>query len=156
MRLFDLDYGEMLRPAFKILISRGWGQCTNETGEPLLVYGPKHLRDRSIFDNSPYVLPPGSTTPDRWDCDGVFVPSDRMLKRWRHSQAGPLAVKFWDYRRFTVRRSGDVYSARWHNGVFEPSQVNWAIPNLSLAEIHQRLQVETHEPERAPGRQRNS
>jgi hypothetical protein len=103
------------------------------------VYGPKHVNDRSIFDNSPYVLPPGSTTPDRRDCDGFFVPSDRTFARWLRSQAGPLAVKFWDYRRFTVRRAGDAYSARWHDGVLQPSQVNWAIPNLSLAEIDGRL-----------------
>lgn len=139
MRLFELDYGEMLRPPFRILPSRGWGRCINETGEILLVYGPKHPRDQSIFDNSPYVLPPGSTTPDHWDCDGFFVPADRMFKGWWRNQAGPIAVKFWDFRRFTVCRDTEIYVCPWHNGVFEPSQINWAIPNLSIAEIGQRI-----------------
>jgi hypothetical protein len=141
MLLFDLDYGEMLRPPFRILPSRGWGQCTNETDELLLVYGPKHVSDGSVFDNSPYILLPGKTTPERWDCDGFFVPSDRMFRRWRRNQTGPVAVKFWNFRRFTVRRASNTYICSWHNGVFEPSQINWAIPNLSLVEIHRRLHI---------------
>ena len=139
MELFVLDYGEMLRPPFRILPDRGWGQCTNETGEILLVYGPKHPQDRSIFDNSPYVLPPGDTTPERWDCDGFFVPSDRTLKRRGRLQSGQLAVKFWNFRHFTVRCEAHTYACSWHNGVLEPSQINWAIPNISFVELHRRL-----------------
>jgi len=43
------------------------------------VYGPKHPDERSIFDTPPYILPPGATTPDRWDCDGLFLPADRTI-----------------------------------------------------------------------------
>jgi hypothetical protein len=81
MKLFDLDYGDLIRPGFRILPSRGWGQCTNHTGDYLIVYGPKHPSERSIFDTSPYVLPPDATTPDGWDCDGFLVPSDRLIRR---------------------------------------------------------------------------
>jgi hypothetical protein len=59
MTLFELDYDELIRPSFEIVRDRVWGQCTNASGEPLLVYGPKHERDQSIFDTSPYVLHPG-------------------------------------------------------------------------------------------------
>jgi hypothetical protein len=72
MLLFDLDYGDLTRPPFRILRGRGWGQCTNQTEEYLIVYGAKYERERSIFDTSPYVLPPGATTPDAWDCEGSF------------------------------------------------------------------------------------
>lgn len=80
MILFNLDYGDLIRPNFRIVKGLGWGQCTNNTGELLVVYGPKHPRERSIFDNSPYVLKPGRTTPDSWDCDGYFVPCDRAAR----------------------------------------------------------------------------
>jgi hypothetical protein len=80
MLLFDLDYGDLIRPPFRILRARGWGQCTNHTEEHLIVYGPKHDRERSIFDTSPYVLPPGATTPDSWDCEASFFrPTERFI-----------------------------------------------------------------------------
>ena len=140
MLLFKLDYGDLLRPPFRILRGRGWGQCTNQTQEHLIVYGPKHEREPSIFDTSPYVLPPGVTTPDEWDCEGFLVPSDRMLQCWRSRRQGPLAVKFWNFRRFWVKSlDAGTYRCSWNNGVFEPSQINWAIPNFLYRDIMARL-----------------
>jgi hypothetical protein len=141
MVVFPLEYGDLLRPPYRILPSRGWGQCTNLTDEWLIVYGPKHVDERSIFDTSPYVLPPGRTTPDGWDCDGFFVPSDRSLRSFRASRNGPLAVKFWNFRRFCVWTAGraTTYRCPWANGIFEPSQINWAIPNLSYSEVASRI-----------------
>jgi hypothetical protein len=142
MLLFDLDYGDLIRPPFRILRGRGWGECTNQTAERLIVYGPKHDREPSIFDTSPYVLPPGATTPDRWDCEGFLVPSDRMVQWWRGRRHGPLAIKFWNFRHFRVKGHGaDTYHCSWNNGVFEPSQINWAIPNFSYQEIVGRLKA---------------
>ncbi|MGD1096663.1 MAG: hypothetical protein ABSB35_32295 [Bryobacteraceae bacterium] len=140
MTLLELDYGDLLRPEFRILPSRGWGQCTNLTKECLMVFGPKHKNDCSIFDTSPYVLPPGLTTPDRWDCDGFFLPADRHLRWWRASRHGPLALKFWNFRRFSVWDAGEaIYRCSWPNGVFEPSQINWAIPNFAYRDILIRI-----------------
>jgi hypothetical protein len=108
----------------------------------LIVYSPKHGRERSIFDTSPYVLLPGATTPDAWDCKGFLVPTDRTLQRWRKRRRGPLAVKFWNFRRFWVKRvDTDTYRCPWDNGIFEPSQINWAIPNFSYQDIVGRLRV---------------
>ncbi len=140
MVLLDLDYGDLIRPTFEILPSRGWGQCTNRTGEYLIVYGPKHPKEPSIFDTSPYVLPDEATTPDGWDCDGFLVPRDRRVRRRRHLRGGPLAVKFWNYRHFSAWSiEAGIYGCSWDNGVFEPSQINWAIPNFSYEDIASRL-----------------
>ena len=115
-------------------------QCTNETDEYLVVYGPKHRDEPSIFDTSPYVLPPSKTTPDAWDCEGFLVPSDRLLRRREKLKSGPLAVKFWDFRRFWVKKvANDTYRCSWDNGVFEPSQINWAIPNFPYQTILGRV-----------------
>jgi hypothetical protein len=140
MRPFPLDYGELIRPVFKIVPDSGWAQGTNETDDILIVYGPKHPDETSIFDTTPYVLPPGATTPDRWDCKGFYVPADRRLFCWRRFNAGPLAVKFWNYRRFRVRAQDTyTYAGSWHNGAFQPSQINWAIPNLTYHDIRERI-----------------
>lgn len=140
MVLFSLDYGDLIRPDFRILPSRGWSQCTNRSPEYPIVYGPKHPQARSIFDFSPYVLPPETTTPDGWDCDGFLVPLDRLIRRRRRLRLGPLALKCWNYRRFSVWSiNAQTYGCSWDNGVFQPSQINWAIPNFSYADIANRL-----------------
>ena len=142
MVLFRLNYGDLIRPPFRILPSRGWGQCTNKTNDCLIVYGPKHEEEKSIFDTSPYVLKPGETTPDHWDCDGFLVPSDRVIRRRRNSRHGPLAIKFWNFRRFAVWNTDPgAYACSWSNGVFEPSEINWAIPNFTYEEICRRLEI---------------
>jgi len=51
-----------------------------------------------------------------------------------------MAVKFWNRRRFSVwLATPGTYQSSWDNGVFEPGQINWAIPNLPYAEILSRL-----------------
>jgi hypothetical protein len=53
-----------------------------------------------------------------------------------------LAIKFWNYRHFWVRSpDAGTYRCPWNNGVFEPSQINWAIPNFAYQEIVGRLKL---------------
>jgi hypothetical protein len=146
MLLFNLDYGDLIRPPFRILRGRGWGQCTNETEEYLIVYGLKHEREPSVFDTSPYVLPPGTTTPDGWDCEGFFLPSDRVLRRWRTIWRGPGAVKFWNFRHFRVESQDGDYRCPCDDGIYEPSQINWAIPNFSYQDMLGRLRFSGEGP----------
>lgn len=104
------------------------------------MYGPKHPSEHSIFDTSPDSLPPDRITRDGWDCDGFLVPLDRLIRRRRRSRLGPLALKFWNYRRFSVWSiNAQTYGCSWDNGAFQPSQINWAIPNFSYADIASRL-----------------
>jgi hypothetical protein len=143
MQVFKLNYGDLIRPPYRILGSRGWGQGTNLTEEFLVVYGPKHQNDPSICDTTPYVLAPRAVTPDDWDCDGFFLPADRILRIHRKSLHGPRAIKFWNFRRFSVSADGTGYRCSRPNGTFEPSKINWAIPNFTYAEVLQRIQLRT-------------
>ncbi|MDF5724287.1 MAG: hypothetical protein PUP91_28245 [Rhizonema sp. PD37] len=52
------------------------GQCRNETETGILVYGKKHKKSLSIYDNALYLLASGQETDDEWDCDGVYLPGD--------------------------------------------------------------------------------
>ena len=73
---------------------------------------------------------------------GFLVPSDRMLQRWWSRRRGPLAVKFCDFRHFWVKRTdANIYRCPWNNGVYEPSQINWAIPNFTYKDIMGRLRT---------------
>ena len=143
MVLLQLDYGDLTRPSFTLRRERWWSQATNHTPEILIVYGPKHETDRSVFDTSPYVLKPGCTTPDAWDCKGFFVPADRRIQPpWGRSRPGPVAAKYWDFRSFSVQLHGETtYACPWTNGIYQPSQINWALPNLLYDEIVVRVRA---------------
>ena len=62
----------------KYLLETGenWGQCRNETGTAILVYGQKRKKSQSTYDNVLYLLASGQETDDEWDCDGVYLPGD--------------------------------------------------------------------------------
>ena len=51
-----------------------WAQCRNETGRTLAIYGP--ASEDSDSDTDLYFLADGQTTPEGWDCKGVYLPSD--------------------------------------------------------------------------------
>jgi hypothetical protein len=141
MLLVEFDYGDFLRAEFIINPERSWSQCTNATKELLIVYGPKHEKDRSIFDVSPYFLLPGFTTPRKWDCNGFFVPADRSAVQRFSTRAGPLAIKYWDFRRFTVSMvSTGGYRCLYNNGAFPPAGINWPIPNLPYSALNRLYQ----------------
>jgi hypothetical protein len=86
-----------------------------------------------------YFLPPGRTTPDNWDCDGFYVPNDRVARQRFSKKNGPLAIKYWDLRHFTVIKSApDEYKCYDNNGAFRQGEINWAVPNLSYSEVVRR------------------
>lgn len=121
------------------------GQCTNNTGEAIAVYGPKHPSDTSRFETSLYRLPAGRTTPNGWDCDGFFVPNDRVASQAASNVQGPCAIKYFSVFSWTVTKDGDKYNCPLNQGLFRPSQVCcpsnyptcvcWPIPNVPQSRI---------------------
>ncbi len=119
-----------------------WGQCTNAYGSNILVYGPKG-DDGLNYDNSIYILPNGQTTPSDWDCDGFYLPTNREYWPPNAIHYGQKAVKFSNWRDFTVHNSESHYYASdtergwaYDDGVFGPGQINWWIPDLSQETIN--------------------
>lgn len=110
------------------------GELTNLTGEILLVYGPK--RTGEVFDNSLYALPPGHRTPKGWDCDGFFVPNDRIADQALSSRLGPVAVKYRDYRSPVIEMpSPGKYRCPLNEGIYASGELNWRIQNFNYSEI---------------------
>jgi Putative amidase domain len=116
----------------KYLSALSYGQLSNQTGETLLVYGPKI---GGTFDNSLFYLPTGRKTPNGWDCDGFLVPNDRFADQLTSTNQGPLAVKYLDFRTPIIERLGVNYECSLNNGLFRSGQIHWEIPNLAYSAV---------------------
>jgi hypothetical protein len=139
------------------------GKCTNSTKETITVYGGKHPNQPAPYSESRFVLKPGASTPDGWDCDGFFVPKDRTLhQRIGSNPRGPLAVKFIGAQGdFVVTQNDDQYRTDkpdfWTyspedsdcaNAVLiedapiigdipNPRKVCWPIPDIAQSQVEQ-------------------
>jgi hypothetical protein len=120
----------------RVWTQRGWAQCRNETGEPLFVYGARDDDDRSTFDTSLYLLPPGLFTPERWDCKGILIPQGKRGRQLLSTIDGPAALKYLDFRRFTITlKNAGTYRCAFNNGVFRAGVVNWPVPLISYGDL---------------------
>lgn len=132
-----------------------WGQCRNETGKTLAVYGSKPDFDDDdddytynyTYDNALYFLAAGQTTKNKWDCDGVYLPSDFTAtdlspNRQGKELGGPVAVKIADGTQLVVQTNPQTAAVELNvprTKVFKAGEVNWFIPNVSQAVIDTRV-----------------
>ncbi|NQE33604.1 hypothetical protein E5S67_01323 [Microcoleus sp. IPMA8] len=126
-----------------------WGQCRNETGKTLAVYGPKGKKAAdSSYDNALYFLADGQTTEHKWDCDGIFLPSDvnatdlRTTDQPSEELTGGLAVKIVDGTQFVARANPDTGAVEFNvptAKVFQPGDANWFVPDVTQAYIDSQL-----------------
>ncbi|PSB41638.1 hypothetical protein C7B80_30075 [Cyanosarcina cf. burmensis CCALA 770] len=132
--------------------------CSNSTGEVILVYGDKSPQSPQDKDNALYRLPPGRKTPPGWDCDGVYVPNDRIAGQTTLPDIqGPVAIKTGlgvvDIS-YEITREGNRYILPPNQGAFKPSdygcptqypiRVCWDIPNITQSQFNSFLEVPGH------------
>ncbi len=112
-----------------------YGRCSNLTNAELAVYGPKTVAGPT--PNVLYRLASRRMTPRYWDCDGVFIPTDRTGTSPRTASIpGRRAVKYVDVQHFQVRASGMVYQLPFEAAIFdETNTVNWSVPDLNAAGV---------------------
>jgi hypothetical protein len=133
------------------------GTCVNATGEVIAVYGPNSAATPQDRDNALYRLPPGRKTPPAFDCDGLYVPNDRIAGQLLFPDIhGPVAIKYVDVLTFRIEKEGDRYKLPANQGAFKPDEVCcpshfprcvcWNIPNLSHAQISSFPEVPGHVP----------
>lgn len=133
------------------------GTAINNTGENIAVYGPKSAATPQDMDNALYLLPPGRQTPDGWDCDGVYVPKDRIADQLLGPDIpGPVAVKYVGILTFKIERVGNKYKLPANQGAFRPSEVCcpsnfptcvcWPIPSITQSEVSLFPPVPGHAP----------
>lgn len=123
---------------------KSWGQCRNDTGRTLAIYGPKRKKSPSSYENALYFLAPGQTTEHKWDCDGVYLPTDVKAKdlsagdRPVQEVTGAIAVKIVDGTQLVATANPDTAAVEFNvptAKVFQPGDVNWFIPDVTQAYI---------------------
>ena len=122
-----------------------WGQCRNETGKTLAVYGQKRKKAASSsYDNALYFLADGQTTEHKWDCDGIYLASDikatdlRTTDQPSEELTGGLAVKIVDGTQVVARANPATGAVEFNvptAKVFQPGDANWFVPDVTQAYI---------------------
>lgn len=123
-----------------------WGQCRNETGKILAVYGPKpDVEDDDYnysYNNGLYFLADAQTTKKKWDCNGVYLPSDAKTTVNSQEVGGPIAIKILDGSQLVVKTNPDTSVLEFSippTQVFKTGEINWFIPNVSQSAIDTRV-----------------
>lgn len=116
-----------------------WGQCRNETGKTLAVYGPKRKKAKSSYDNVLYFLADGQTTQENWDCDGVYLPRDVKVKSLGNREPGQdltdaVAIKIVDGTQLVIKANPETDALEFNlptAKVYKAGEINWFIPDVS-------------------------
>ncbi len=147
-----------------------WGQCSNETGKTLGVYGQRPNSDDDDdddedypYENALYFLADGQTTKNKWDCDGVYLPSDAKVpslsnvdlaptsaakstssstKKQPQELNGAVAIKIVDGTKLVVKtnaQTGGVEFSIPPAKVFKAGEAKWFIPNVTQTTIEARV-----------------
>lgn len=129
-----------------------WGQCQNATGKTLAIYGPKPKFDDDDYEedypyaNGLYFLADGQTTKKKWDCQGVYLPTDAQTTISSNGQneelAGPAAIKVADGTQLIVTTNADTGAIEFSippTQTLKAGAANWFIPNVSQAVIDTRV-----------------
>ena len=114
-----------------------WLYCRvhNGSNQPLFVYGPRHPFDETTLPTSLFILPAGSSTPKRWDCKGILIPSYRTVVQGSSVINGPVALKYRDMRRIRVAALNGQYRCPLGDGVLEPGQIDFIVPMEPYEEL---------------------
>jgi hypothetical protein len=137
---------------YALEMGTNWGQCRNETGKTIAVYGPKpDLDDDDDFnyqyENALYFLANGQTTKNKWDCNGVYLPSGvRTAALNSEGQVqeldAPVAIKILDGTELVISTNQDNDAVEFSvppTQVLKAGEANWFIPNVTQAAIDTRV-----------------
>lgn len=122
--------------------SESYGECLNQTGKPIAVYGPNVKKSTSTFDNTLYLLPAGEATDDDWSCQGVYLPNDMKVAGLNLAGAG--AAKLLTGSQLVITENPDTGAIEFNlppAQVFKAGEVNWDIPDVAEAEISRQLPI---------------
>ncbi|BAY18017.1 hypothetical protein NIES21_38600 [Anabaenopsis circularis NIES-21] len=125
-----------------------WGQCTNQTGKTIAIYGPEPNLDDDEYSKGAalYFLADGATTQDRWNCKGIYLPADVnavALNPDRPGQefVGDVVLKVPNGTNLVLKTNADTGAIEFNQvgaTILPASDVNWFIPKVSqtIVEAH--------------------
>lgn len=117
-----------------------WGQCRNETDKTIAVYGPSSEKSKSASNSELYFLASGESTPEGWDCNGLYLPSGIQVAGIDVTQ--PLAYKVLNGTQLVAKTNPDTGELSLNvppTKVLKAGSGDGAIPNLSQAFIESRI-----------------
>lgn len=126
-----------------------WGQCQNETGKTLAVYGPLPANvddDDFPYDAGLYFLGNGQTTQNNWDCQGVYIPNDitaiALTPDGQNQElTGGIVIKVPKGTNLVLTKNQDTGVVEFNipvTPVAKTEKVNWYVPKVSQALIDTR------------------
>lgn len=129
------------------------GQCTNNTGKTLAVYGsdPDNEEDEAptSYSSDLYFLADKQSTDAEWDCDGFYIPNDVSISVVGQTTQGPnaviqgpAAVKIIDGSQLVVTTNPETTGLEFDapfSKVVKTKEVNWFIPNISQSIVDKRV-----------------
>ncbi|MEH1800399.1 MAG: hypothetical protein V7K64_06615 [Nostoc sp.] len=129
-----------------------WGQCDNQTGNTIAVYGkrPNNEDDEdAVYENNLYFLANGQSTKNNWDCDGIYLPNDVKVANFTSSPngkgqelTGAAALKILDGTQLVIKTNPDKAAIELNVPtvkVLNSKEANWFIPDISQDIINTRV-----------------
>ncbi|MEH2204908.1 MAG: hypothetical protein V7K53_12645 [Nostoc sp.] len=129
-----------------------WGQCSNQTGNTIAVYGkrPNDEEDEdAVYENGLYFLGDGQSTKNNWDCDGIYLPNDVQVENFTSNPngqgeelRGAAALKILDGTQLVIKRNPDTAAIELNVPtvkVLNSKEANWFIPDISQDLINTRV-----------------
>lgn len=114
-----------------------WGQCQNATGSTIGIFGPAAASSKSA-SNELYFLADGETTPEGWDCQGVYLPSGAKVAG---IESTPAIFKILDGTRLVASLNPETGAIAFNVPAtkLSPTEPEQTIPNVSQAFIDSRI-----------------
>ncbi|WP_392533959.1 hypothetical protein [Nostoc sp. C117] len=131
-----------------------WGQCDNQTGNTIAVYGKTpngEENEDAVYDNGLYFLADGQSTQNNWDCDGIYLANDTKVANFTSSPdgkgqelVGPVALKIFDGTHLVVKTNPDTAAIELNVPTVKvlnsnSNKAKWFIPDISQAVINTRV-----------------
>lgn len=113
-----------------------WGQCRNTTGQTIGIFGP--ATNPQSGNDELYFLADGETTPEGWDCQGVYLPNGTKVAG---IESTPAIFKILDGTRLVAALNSDTGAIEFNVPTTKLTQAdpNQTVPNVSQAFIDSRI-----------------
>ncbi|MBD2567100.1 hypothetical protein [Anabaena lutea] len=126
-----------------------WGQCSNQTGQTLAIYGtePDAEDDNYSSGAALYFLGDGKITKDKWNCKGIYLPTDvTAIALGQDGQnqelTGGVVIKVPNGINVVLKTNPETGIIEFNQAgtkILKPGEVNWFIPNVSQAVVDARV-----------------
>ncbi|WP_413173014.1 hypothetical protein [Anabaena azotica] len=126
-----------------------WGQCSNQTGKNLAIYGPEPNLEEDDYSQGAalYFLGDGQITKNKWNCKGIYFPVDIKvvalgLDGQNQELTGGVVVKVPNGTKLVLNSNPDTGAIEFNQAgtqILKPGEINWFIPNISQAIVDARV-----------------